>query len=387
MQQPPFFYVVSFHLLALEKNNELIHQNWRKEFHNSDPLIARQEAFKEFAEYLHFLGINGKIEKDLSGNFKIISPSGIPESPEIDLKEGVKNLKALSMAVSEYMSFSEDIDLLLVIIDDELVKEIGYGDSTLPIHSVSSHPIDKQNLIDNLAIEMQLYNIAGIDTSNDTAIVKHYGDDYYESGEDDESVDYSILPTPFIWTTKEQYEKEEDKENERKVDNARESFWEKIILDGETNTLEFKPSLAYNFRIDLPNYIPLYNNAKTICGFINSRGGILLIGITDSGVPQGLEKDIELLGSKDKLRLKIDELLASYFKNTVSSLIDVSFVQVENKELLAISVKPSNTPIFLNRYHPRTSESSKHFYVRRTASTTEIKDVEEIITYIFNHNY
>ena len=268
--------------------------------------------------------------------------------------------------------------------EDELVDEIGHGDSTLAIHSISSHSVNKQNLIDNLTTELRLYQMAKIDTSENAIVVQHYGDDYYESGEEDEAVDYAILPTPFNWTTREQYEKEEeDNENE----NEGKSFWEKIIAEGETNSLEFKPSLAYNFREELSNYIPLYNNAKTICGFLNSRGGILLIGITDSGTPQGLEKDTELLGSKDNIRLKVDDLIATYFKNTISSLIDVSFVEIKNKELLAITVKPSNTPIFLQRYHRRTDSVSKHFYVRRVASTTEIKDIEEIITYIFNHNY
>ena len=56
------------------------------------------------------------------------------------------------------------------------------------------------------------------------------------------------------------------------------------------------------------------------------------------------------------------------------------------KEVLLISIEPSNTPIFLHRYHPKTDNRTKHFHIRRSASTSEIKDVEDIITYVFNNN-
>ena len=87
MNTPPFYYVVSFHFLAQDKNKEIIHQNWRKEFYNSNPIIARQEAFAEFDEYLNFLNLNKKVEKDEYGNYQIVSPSGVPERPEITERE------------------------------------------------------------------------------------------------------------------------------------------------------------------------------------------------------------------------------------------------------------------------------------------------------------
>jgi hypothetical protein len=309
MQNPPFYYVVSFHFLAQDKNKELIHQNWRREFYHSDPLIARQEAFEELEEYLNFLKQNGKTEKDEYGNFKIISPSGIPKMPEINEEVDHKEFEAMIRAVSEYTEFSEDLDLLIVMTDDKLVDEIGYGDSTLAIHSVSSHSVYKQNMIDNLTTEIKLYQIADKDTSDKAVVVQHYGDDYYESGEDDEAVNYAILPTPYNWTSKEQYlkeEKEAAKENteEYSPNYDKSTIWENIIAEGETNKVEFKPSLAYNFNTEYPNYIPLYNNAKTLNGFLNSKGGVLLIGLADDGKVHGIQQDLDLLGSKDKIRLK-----------------------------------------------------------------------------------
>ena len=320
-KHPPIYYVVSFHFLAQDENKELVHQNWRKEFIKDDPLVARQNAFEEFKEYRRFLEINGKLEKDQYGNFQINSPSGIPREPEQIEKVDTEGFKSLIDRYSKYWSFSEDLDVLFVIADDELLDKTGEVDRTFAIHSLSSQSIPKQQLIDNLTFEMDLYRFLRLEDHLSPITVKHFGEDYAESGEIDEDADYTILPTPFSWTSKEQYENQKSKIDEEPNDFPSKSFLEKVIKDGETNTLEFKPSLAFNFKVDAPNYIPAYNNAKTICGFLNSKGGILLIGISDEGIAMGIEEDIKLLGSKDKIRLKVDDILASYFNNTIASLI------------------------------------------------------------------
>jgi len=380
MQNPPFFYKVSFHLLTQEKNKELKHESWQKEFHNPDPFIARQEALEEFGEYLKFLKTNNKIEKDEYGNYRIISPADIPEMPNLDKNRNIDNYLEIYF---DYLEFREDLNLILIITDDDLLDEIEYGDSTLAIHSVSSHSVHKQYFMDNLKTEMRLYQRHGLDTMEYAQVVKHYGEDYSDSGEDEEAVDYTILPTPFRWTTKPQYEHWK-KENEVDKEEDQPDLWEKIIAQGETKTLEFKPSFVYNFDSNTPNHIPLFNNARTICGFLNSKGGHLLMGMTDDGKCQGIKNDLKLLGSKDKIRLKVDNLMSSYFNNSIASLIEVSFKGIDNQEILVIAVKPSKYPMFLQRYNPRTEKTTKHFYVRRNASTTEIKDVEEIISYVFN---
>ncbi|MBI6115967.1 AlbA family DNA-binding domain-containing protein [Salegentibacter maritimus] len=381
MNNPPFFYKVSFHLLVQDKDKELSHQNWQKEFHNADPFTARQEAFDAFSDYLENLETNDKIQKEEYGNFKIVSPSNIPKIPNFE--ENI-SLEEMALSYTEYREFSEDLDVLLVITDDKLVDEIGYGDSTLAIHSVSSQPVNMQSLIDNLTAEMRLYRRCDIDTSSLAREVQHYGEDFEESEEEEGAENYTILPTPMQWSTREIYDRKLNEEIEGKHTNSK-SLWENIIEGGESNTLEFKPSLIYNFLPDTPNHIPRFNNAKTICGFLNARGGVLLIGISDEGNPQGIDADLKFLGSKDKIKLNIDQLIHSYVGDAVIPLIDSSFEKLENKEFIAIKVQPSSRPVFLKNHNPNTGKTTKHFFARRSASTTEIKDTEEIIDYIFNH--
>lgn len=383
MENPPFFYKVSFHFLAQEKNKEIVHQNWQKEFYHSNPLIARKEAFEEFEEYLQFLKDNNKVEKDEFGNYIIISPSAVPDEPQISGKSLNEKMKSYS----EYSRFREDLDVLIVINNDDFAEELTGGDSTIPIHTVSSQYFNRQTLIDNLwSVEKELYEKTGFNIEKEIVSVHHFGEDFAESGEVEEDAFYNILPTPFLWTTREQYDKRKKEVEPLEVKNDK-NVLENIIDGGETNTLELKSSLAYNFSENLANWKPLYNNAKTIAGFLNSNGGLLVIGVKDDGTLEGIEKDYELLGNKDKIRLKLDDLMSTYFSNTVASLIEVSFETVEGKELLVIAVKPSKTPIFLKMYNPRNDISSKHFFVRRSASTTEMKDVEEMVIYIINHWY
>jgi len=63
MSNYPFYYKVKFHLLTRDQENNLEFQNDYREFSNSDPLKAREEAFEEFEEYLSYLEENKKLKK------------------------------------------------------------------------------------------------------------------------------------------------------------------------------------------------------------------------------------------------------------------------------------------------------------------------------------
>lgn len=80
MQNPPFYYKVSFHFLAKDEDNEIIHENWQKEFIDANPDIARKDAFKAFKAYLKFIENNDRFKLDEIENPKIISPSDIPQN-------------------------------------------------------------------------------------------------------------------------------------------------------------------------------------------------------------------------------------------------------------------------------------------------------------------
>ena len=104
----PFYYKVKFHLLTRDKENNLNIQDWDKDFIDPNPLIARQEAFEAFEEYLKYLEETQKLAKDERGNYKIISPSGLPAEPKFKEDDSEESLIQFSNKLTEYMEFREE---------------------------------------------------------------------------------------------------------------------------------------------------------------------------------------------------------------------------------------------------------------------------------------
>ena len=57
---------------------------------------------------------------------------------------------------------------------------------------------------------------------------------------------------------------------------------EELVLGGESETVEFKPTLRYDLYQKIVNKKMEYIIAKTIAAFMNCNGGNLLIGVDDN---------------------------------------------------------------------------------------------------------
>ena len=72
-----------------------------------------------------------------------------------------------------------------------------------------------------------------------------------------------------------------------------------LIRRGEDDSLEFKSSFRYDYRLQKVNKALEAVIMKTLAGFMNTQGGSLLIGVADDGSIVGLENDFQTLGRKD----------------------------------------------------------------------------------------
>ncbi len=72
-----------------------------------------------------------------------------------------------------------------------------------------------------------------------------------------------------------------------------------IISKGENNEVEFKSSLRFDYTENKINKELEYTVAKTISAFLNTKGGIILIGVDDSGKALGIKADYETLKKKN----------------------------------------------------------------------------------------
>lgn len=389
----PFHYEVRVKLLAFDKNNNVRNESFTKIFNDKTPLENRANAFEEFNEYLSFLEQLKRLIKNSQGNFQIIQPTFI--SVLLDKNENYEDYFEFKKVFDQY---KEEISVYLVVDDLDIAKNVidafefeGKFETEFEIHKVSSFSFDAQDLVDNLEMhEIPLYEHFKINIESLKSTVFHYGLDYADSGEEEDGAKRIILKTPFVWNTIERYNElyKSTQTTEETVPTGKIDLLD-IIKRGESNQVEFKPCLLYNFKTQAPGISIKYIIAKAVCGFLNSNGGVLFIGVNDNGNIQGLEEyDYSLFhgqNEKDKLLLELDSLLTHFFDLSIKPLVNSSIEKVDGKDILVLVVTESYKPIFLR--NKKNELIDKEFYIRMNASTRQIVDNEEMVEYVFNKQW
>ncbi len=166
-----------------------------------------------------------------------------------------------------------------------------------------------------------------------------------------------------------------------------EKDWKRLIASGEGDSLEFKSSLRWDMEAGVKNTKLEDVILKTVGAFGNAKGGTLIIGVDDSGTPLGLEKDYATMnrGNKDGFELHLRELLNnSYGIDFTAKHVKVEFPIVSGKELCAVSVSPSDSPLYTKVIDPKRGKIEK-FYIRNGNSSKEIEQISDIAKYILSH--
>jgi uncharacterized protein YuzE len=147
-----------------------------------------------------------------------------------------------------------------------------------------------------------------------------------------------------------------------------------LIKKGENEKIEFKSTVRVNLYTNEIDKKIEYVIIKTISSFLNSMGGILLIGISDKGEILGIEKD--RFENNDKLNLYITNLIKEKIGKRYISLINFQLILIKNKTIIKIECKKNNKPVFI-----KTSSGDEEFYIRVGPSSIQIK-ASELIEYI-----
>lgn len=149
------------------------------------------------------------------------------------------------------------------------------------------------------------------------------------------------------------------------------------IRGDEGKHVEFKQTLSLCVREKQRKDYIEHTILKTLCAFMNTDGGILLVGVDDDGLIIGIDNEMKALykSSKDEYYKKIRNLVSAHLGIEKSSFIDWKLHDVEGKLVLRFEVKRSTKPVFLKK---------NEFYIRTTPATDKL-DGEEMITYIKQH--
>lgn len=152
----------------------------------------------------------------------------------------------------------------------------------------------------------------------------------------------------------------------------------RIIVNGESDKVEFKSTLRWNIKDNRADKEIEFAVIKTVAGFLNANGGTLIIGVNDEGTVLGLELDYNSLKDKnwDKFQLCLTEILWNAIpKDLVQSKITITLFEIDGKDICVLIVKPSTIPVFIDR------KNQNKFFVRVSNSTRELEEIESITRY------
>ena len=152
-----------------------------------------------------------------------------------------------------------------------------------------------------------------------------------------------------------------------------------LIKGGENDVLEFKSSMRWDYKNDKLNKALEMVIIKTLAGFMNTRGGTLLIGVDDDGVILGLEQDYSTLKKKnsDGYEQYINGLIASYLGTDLCAKVNIMFHKLEDKEICRILVLPAKFPVYCQ------NGNKTQFFMRAGGGTREL-NIKEAMKYISN---
>jgi Putative DNA-binding domain len=158
-----------------------------------------------------------------------------------------------------------------------------------------------------------------------------------------------------------------------------------ITTQDESSTLEFKSTARWDVDNNQKNSVMEEVILKTVASFLNTKqGGTLLIGVTDDKEIIGLDLDYQTFSKPNKrdayqLFLMNDLLLRELGKD-LATFIDITFHEVERRDVCRIIVKPSPRPVSME-LKVKGEKKQRCLFVRSGNLTSKLTTDEEIENY------
>jgi hypothetical protein len=117
----------------------------------------------------------------------------------------------------------------------------------------------------------------------------------------------------------------------------------KLIKYGEGHVLEFKETLEYDIKQNKINKNLNKECLKTIVAFLNTDGGILLIGIQDNRKVTGIDRDLKYVQRKnlDGFELKLRDLIRNRLDPVPFNKVKIKFEKLDKETICKINVDPA----------------------------------------------
>ena len=149
---------------------------------------------------------------------------------------------------------------------------------------------------------------------------------------------------------------------------------------------EFKSTLRWNTKTDTSDGKDRQEHSviKSIAAFLNTHWWQVIVGIEDNKNIYGLEKDYNLISSKESTREKqrdlfkqrFDQIITNNFWDEKKSIINISIQEINQQDIAIIYVEKSNIPTYIKQ--------TNEFYIRWEA-WTKLLEWSAILNYIKEH--
>lgn len=154
-----------------------------------------------------------------------------------------------------------------------------------------------------------------------------------------------------------------------------------LILEGESTRLELKQTFRWDGKNKVTSKVLEKAVMKTVSAFLNTGGGNLIIGVTDSGKIHGLEEDYNSLTRKDRdgFENHLNQVLKNMIGAEFREYVSVTFETIEEKDVCLIDVLPSPKPVYM-----QANGDGEEFFIR-TGNTTSTLTLSKTQSYIETH--
>jgi len=151
-----------------------------------------------------------------------------------------------------------------------------------------------------------------------------------------------------------------------------EDYFIELTKEGEGERVEFKSSIRTNIYTNQHDRRMEHSLLKTIVAFLNTKGGTLLVGVSDDGEIIGLEQDN--FKSEDKLKLHVSTLIRKYLGSDYTRNISFETLKINKKLVLNVICIKAKKPVFLKF-------NEEEFYIRVGPSSIRLEG-SKLIEYV-----
>lgn len=142
----------------------------------------------------------------------------------------------------------------------------------------------------------------------------------------------------------------------------------KVVVNGESEAVEFKATLRTNLHTGNKDPRMELSVLKTLAGFLNTNGGMLVIGVSDDGSPVGIHADD--FANEDKMSLHLVNIVKTCMGVQAMTSLHAHFDDHDDCRVMVVKCRKSAIPVFLK------DGDTERFYIRTGPSTTELSAIQ-----------